>query len=171
MSKPPVTHSPSVQSSAPEYAQLLRELFEEHIVFNRVMGLKISHIGDDRVRARIDMKPELIGHFVHGRMHGGVISACLDALGGMACMAAVGRRYSDEPPLQCLDRFEKLATIDLRVDYLRPAVSTHFDLHAEAPGLARGQHAHGVLCRRRPAGGHGRRGLHRVLRLSGQAPP
>jgi len=131
MSKPPVTHSPSVQSSAPEYAQLLRELFEEHIVFNRVMGLKISHIGDDRVRARIDMKPELIGHFVHGRMHGGVISACLDALGGMACMAAVGRRYSDEPPLQCLDRFEKLATIDLRVDYLRPAVSTHFDLHAE----------------------------------------
>ena len=131
MSKPPVTHSPSVQSSAPEYAQLLRELFEEHIVFNRVMGLKISHIGDDRVRARIDMKPELIGHFVHGRMHGGVISACLDALGGMACMAAVGRRYSDEPPLQCLDRFEKLATLDLRVDYLRPAVSTHFDLHAE----------------------------------------
>ena len=131
MSKPPVTHSPSVQSSAPEYAQLLRELFEDHIVFNRVMGLKISHIGDDRVRARIDMKPELIGHFVHGRMHGGVISACLDALGGMACMAAVGRRYSDEPPLQCLDRFEKLATIDLRVDYLRPAVSTHFDLHAE----------------------------------------
>jgi acyl-coenzyme A thioesterase PaaI-like protein len=131
MSKPPVTDSPSEQSSAPEYAQLLRELFEEHIVFNRVMGLKISHIGDDRVRARIDMKPELIGHFLHGRMHGGVISACLDALGGMACMAAVGRRYNDEPPLQCLDRFEKLATIDLRVDYLRPAVSTHFDLHAE----------------------------------------
>lgn len=131
MSKTPVTHSPSEQSSAPEFAQLLRELFEEHIVFNRVMGLKISHIGDDRVRARIDMKPELIGHFVHGRMHGGVISACLDALGGMACMAAVGRRYSDEPPLQCLDRFEKLATIDLRIDYLRPAVSTHFDLHAE----------------------------------------
>ena len=131
MSKTPVTHSPSAPSSSPEFAQLLRELFEDHIVFNRVMGLKISHIGDDRVRARIDMKPELIGHFVHGRMHGGVISACLDALGGMACMAAVGRRYSDEPPLQCLDRFEKLATIDLRIDYLRPAVSTHFDLHAE----------------------------------------
>jgi arylamine N-acetyltransferase len=34
------------QSSAPEFTQLLRELFEEHIVFNRVMGLKISHIGD-----------------------------------------------------------------------------------------------------------------------------
>ena len=131
MSKTSVTHSPSEPSTAPEFAQLLRELFEEHIVFNRVMGLKISHIGDDRVRARIDMKPELIGHFVHGRMHGGVISACLDALGGLACMAAVGRRYSDEPPLQCLDRFEKLATIDLRIDYLRPAVSTHFDLHAE----------------------------------------
>ena len=46
-------------------------------------------------------------------------------------IALQDRRDSDEPPLQCLDRFEKLATIDLRIDYLRPAVSTHFDLHAE----------------------------------------
>lgn len=126
-----VTDPTTEQSSEPEFVQLLRELFEEQIIFNRVMGLKISHIGPDRVSARIAMKPELIGHFVMGRMHGGVISACLDALGGLACMAALGTRYCDELPLQCLQRFEKLATIDLRVDYLRPAVSTHFDLHAE----------------------------------------
>lgn len=126
-----VTAPSNVQPASPEFAQLLRELFEDQIIFNRVMGLKISHIGADRVSARIDMKPELIGHFVLGRMHGGVISACLDALGGLACMAAVGTRFRDEPALQCIQRFEKLATIDLRVDYLRPAVSTHFDLHAE----------------------------------------
>jgi uncharacterized protein (TIGR00369 family) len=131
MSKSTVTDSPAAQSSAPEFTQLLCQLFEEHIVFNRVMGLKISHIGADRVSARIDMKPELIGHFVHGRMHGGVISACLDALGGLACMAALGARHMDEPALQCLQRFESLATIDLRIDYLRPAVSTHFELHAQ----------------------------------------
>ena len=60
MSKSTVTDSPAAQSSAPEFTQLLRELFEEHIVFNRVMGLKISHIGADRVSARIDMKLSLI---------------------------------------------------------------------------------------------------------------
>ena len=115
----------------PEFIDGLRQLFEEQIVFNRVMGLKIVDIQAERVSARIDMKPELIGHFVHGRMHGGVISACLDALGGLACMAAMGVRHLDEPPLQRILRFEKLGTIDLRIDYLRPAISEHFHLHAE----------------------------------------
>jgi acyl-coenzyme A thioesterase PaaI-like protein len=128
MSKSTVTASLQFE---PEFVEALRTLFEEQIVFNRVMGLKITDIQSERVSARIDMKPELIGHFVHGRMHGGVISASLDALGGLACMAAMGARHMDEPPLQRVLRFEKLGTIDLRVDYLRPAVSAHFEMHAE----------------------------------------
>ena len=131
MSKSLAPAASSAPFFEPEFAQLLRELFEKQIVFNRVMGLKVNHIGADRVSGRIDMKPELIGHFVHGRMHGGVISACLDALGGLACMAALGARHMDEPPLKRVLRFDKLGTIDLRIDYLRPAVSSHFDLHAE----------------------------------------
>lgn len=115
----------------PEFVQILTQLFEEQIVFNRVMGLKITDIQPERVSARIDMKPELIGHFMHGRMHGGVISACLDALGGLACMAAMGARHMDEPPQQRMLRFDKLGTIDLRIDYLRPAVSEQFDMHAQ----------------------------------------
>ena len=115
----------------PEFVQALRVLFEEQIVFNRILGLKVTDIRPDRVSARIDMKPELIGHFVHGRMHGGVISAALDALGGLACMAALGARHMDEPPTQRMLRFDKLGTIDLRIDYLRPAVSEHFEMHAE----------------------------------------
>ena len=119
------------QQFEPEFIEALRVLFEEQIVFNRLLGLKLVDIRADRVSARIDMKPELIGHFVHGRMHGGVISACLDALGGLACLAALGDRHRDEPPLQRMLRFEKLGTIDLRIDYLRPAVSEHFEMHAD----------------------------------------
>ena len=130
MSKTSASATPA-QAFEPEFIAALRQLFEEQIVFNRVMGLKIVDIRPERVSARIDMKPELIGHFVHGRMHGGVISACLDALGGLACMAALGERHRDEPPLQRVQRFEKLGTIDLRIDYLRPAVSEHFLMHAE----------------------------------------
>ena len=33
--------------------------------------------------------------------------------------------------MQRLQRFAKLGTIDLRVDYLRPGVSEYFELHAE----------------------------------------
>ncbi|MCY1543475.1 Thioesterase superfamily protein [compost metagenome] len=68
-------------------------------------------------------------------MHGGVVSACLDAIGGLACVAAIGARHMDEAPLQRLNRFSKLGTIDLRIDYLRPGIGDHFDLRAEVMRL------------------------------------
>jgi len=115
----------------PEFIAALTEMFEEKIVFNRVLGLKIARLAPGGVTGRIAMKPELVGHFSHNRVHGGVISAGLDAIGGLAVMAAIGARHFDEPPLQRLHRFAKLGTIDLRVDYLRPAVTDHLDLQAE----------------------------------------
>ena len=96
-----------------------------------MLGLKITSVTPERVTARIDMRNELIGHYDHNRLHGGVISAGLDAMGGLALMAAIGARHMDEAPLQRLHRFAKLGTIDLRVDYLRPGIGEHFELHAE----------------------------------------
>jgi acyl-coenzyme A thioesterase PaaI-like protein len=115
----------------PEFIEGLRAIFEERIVFNQVLGLKITSLAPERVTARIAMRHELIGHFSHNRVHGGVISAGLDAMGGLACMAAIGARHMDEPPLQRLHRFSKLGTIDLRIDYLRPGIGEHFELRAE----------------------------------------
>ena len=115
----------------PEFIAGLKQMFEERIVFNRVLGLKITSLRPERVTGRIDMKPDLIGHFAHNRIHGGVISAGLDAMGGLAVLAAIGARHMDEPPMQRLQRFAKLGTIDLRVDYLRPGVGAYFELSAE----------------------------------------
>ncbi|ROZ64550.1 thioesterase family protein [Ramlibacter sp. WS9] len=122
---------PAAVEFEPEFIAGLKQMFEEKIVFNRVLGLKITSLKPERVVGRIDMKPDLIGHFAHNRIHGGVISAGLDAMGGLAVMAAIGARHMDEPPLQRLHRFAKLGTIDLRVDYLRPGISDHFELHAQ----------------------------------------
>jgi uncharacterized protein (TIGR00369 family) len=127
MKKPPA----SVAEFEPDFIAGLKQIFEEKIVFNRVLGLRITSLKPDRVVGRIDMKPDLIGHFAHNRIHGGVISAGLDAMGGLAVMAAIGARHMDEAPLQRLHRFAKLGTIDLRVDYLRPGISGHFELHAQ----------------------------------------
>jgi uncharacterized protein (TIGR00369 family) len=115
----------------PEFVEGLRNIFEERIAFNRVLGLKITSLRADGVEGRIEMKPELIGHYAHNRLHGGVISAGLDAMGGLAAMAAMGARHMDDTPAQRLQRFGKLGTIDLRIDYLRPAVGEHFDLRAQ----------------------------------------
>ena len=115
----------------PEFVDGLKKLFEEMIIFNQVIGLKVTSLKPSMVRGRIDMKRELIGHFAFNRLHGGVISAGLDAIGGLAVMAAIGARHMDEPPVQRLHRFGKLGTIDLRIDYLRPGIGEHFELRAE----------------------------------------
>ena len=114
-----------------EFVNGLKKIFEEMISFNRVLGLKIHDLGPAQVRARIEMKPELVGHFSYNRIHGGVISAGLDAMGGLAVMAAIGARHMDEAPMQRLRRFANLGTIDLRIDYLRPGIGSYFDLHAQ----------------------------------------
>ena len=130
MPKLPAASLPSVQFED-EFSQGLKDIFEEKIVFNKLLGLKVTSLQADRVAARMTMRPELIGHYTHHRVHGGVISAGLDAMGGLAVMAAIGARHMDEAPLQRLQRFAKLGTIDLRVDYLRPGVGEYFELRAE----------------------------------------
>ena len=114
-----------------EFVAGLKEIFEEKILFNQVLGLEITSLKPEKVEGRIAMKRELIGHYSFNRIHGGVISAGLDAMGGLAVMAAIGARHMDEAPAQRLQRFGKLGTIDLRIDYLRPGIGEAFTLHAE----------------------------------------
>jgi len=125
------TDAPIPQEFEPDFVAGLKAIFEEKIVFNTVLGLKITSLRPEQVIGRIEMKHELIGHYSFNRIHGGVISAGLDAMGGLAVMAAIGARHFDEAPGERLKRFSKLGTIDLRVDYLRPGIGEHFELRAE----------------------------------------
>lgn len=135
----------------PEFVSGLRQIFEEKIVFNQVLGLEVTGVLPQKVTGRIAMKDELVGHYMHKQLHGGVISAGLDAMGGLAAMAAVGARHMDEAPAQRLQRFGKLGTIDLRVDYLRRAIGEAFELEAEVLAWARAWHLAGWKCAGRAA--------------------
>ncbi len=128
-------HATPATEFEPAFVTGLTKIFEELIVFNQVLGLKITSIKPDCVSGRIDMRPELVGHCSLNRIHSGAISAALDAMGGLAAIAAVGARHMDEAPKQRLGRFGKLGTIDLQIDYLWPGISDHFELRAEALGL------------------------------------
>ena len=123
-------HTPIVLE--PEYIEGFRQIYEEKIVFNQTIGLKLVSVTPEGIEARIDMRPELVGHFAYNRIHGGVISAALDAIGSAAVMAALAAKHMDEPPAKRLERFAKLGTIDLRIDYLRPGIGDFFTVHAEA---------------------------------------
>ena len=124
-------HAVLPEAFEPEFVAALTAIFEERILFNRVLGLRITEIRPERVAGRIDMKSDLVGHFQYQRIHGGVISAGLDAMAGLAVMAALGARHMDEPVAQRLARFSRIGTIDMRVDYLRPGIGEHFELRAE----------------------------------------
>jgi uncharacterized protein (TIGR00369 family) len=124
------SESTAMPDFEPEFVAGLTRIFDDMIPFNRVLGLKVTSLRADGVKGRLAMRPELIGHFISQRLHGGVISAGLDAMGGVAVLAAIGARHMDETPAQRLHRFGRLGTIDLRIDFLRAATGDQFELRA-----------------------------------------
>ena len=124
--------------SAEEQGRLdaaLSDLFERRITFNQTLGLQVTSARHPQPRIRFAMRSELIGHYQHGRLHGGVISATLDAMGGFALMVAIGDKHAEEDTAHVMHRFAKMGTIDLRIDYLRPGVGEHFTATAEVTRL------------------------------------
>ena len=124
--------------NAGEQAQLeaeLADLFQRRITFNQTLGLTIESVRPGDVRASFPMRPELVGHYAHGRLHGGVISAALDAMGGLAVMVAIAEHHPHDSAEQVMHRFGRLGTIDLRVDFLRQGLGRHFVATAEITRL------------------------------------
>ncbi len=107
------------------------DLFEQRICFNAYLGLKVRELWADSVSVSFEMKPEFVGHFLYGRLHGGVIASVLDTTGGLAVMAGIAKTHSAESSDEIMQRFKFLGTLDMRVDYLRPGVGTHFTADAE----------------------------------------
>ena len=100
--------------------------FFERIPFNRLLGIELDELSAERVTMHLPMKPELIGNFVQGILHGGVISTLLDVCG--AAMALIGAfdKHQHLSSQERMTRLSKLGTIDLRVDYLRPGRGQRF---------------------------------------------
>lgn len=104
-----------------EVEALLHQVMEEQIAFNKLIGLKVVSFDPAAPRLRFDMRPELVGNPSRKILHGGVISATLDVVGGFAIMLSLAA----EGQLS-MQTFPNMGTIDLRVDYLRPGRGKHF---------------------------------------------
>jgi len=82
--------------------------FEQAVPHNRALGLRVISMEDARAAYLLPYAPHLVGNPETGVLPGGAISAAMDA----ACGAAV---------FQALPRPMIIATLDLRIDYLKPA--------------------------------------------------
>lgn len=94
------------------------EIVSGGIPWGRRMSFRFTKVEKGHVWALQPWKDRLVGDPETGVIHGGVLTAFLDNLCGMASSSAL-----DEP------RF--VATLDLRIDYMRPA-EPHRDIIGEA---------------------------------------
>ena len=82
------------------------------------LGFQYEGLDGDTVRLRVPWRDDLIGDPQTGVIAGGLVTTLLDHVGGLAVWVKSGQ-------------FVPIATLDLRVDYMRPAL-TGRDVIAEA---------------------------------------
>lgn len=105
--------------------QELTEIFTA-IPFNRMLGLKLEEVMPNYITMSFTMKKELIGNFLHGILHGGVISSVIDMAGGVAVMMAAIQKHQNKSIDELKDILGKSSTIDLSVNFIRPGKGEQF---------------------------------------------
>jgi len=103
--------------------EILR-LLEEHVPFNRLLGLKGEWVEVGRAVLTLPVRQDFVGDPRRPALHGGVLSTLIDTAGGLAAWSALAPG-------------ESVSTVDLRVDYLEPA-GLGAPLRAEAELVRKG---------------------------------
>lgn len=103
---------------------IIRHVSEE-VPFNTALGLRVCDSGDGWALAALDYQEHFLGDMEQRLWHTSVATAAMDAIFGLALLLAI-------------DKPEPVATLDLRMDYLRPALADHaLHIHAECYHLTR----------------------------------
>lgn len=108
-----------------ELLSLINQTFER-IPFHKFLGLKVESISPDCMKTSFEMRYEFMGNYKRGMLHGGVISAVIDATGGLATFVGSIEKTNVKGADDILRRSHSLSTIDMRVDFLRPGICKRF---------------------------------------------
>ena len=121
--------------NSPESMKKLRdmvaEIFTKKMKFMQPFDLQVEDYDDKAVRARFAMNDQLIGNMAQQILHGGVSASVLDAIGGMVAIAATCAKEQHTTREQQLAHIAKAATVNLRIDFLRPGRGKYFIAPAE----------------------------------------
>ena len=104
--------------SPANFFELLRANFTQAIPHARECGMVVDALDEAGARASMPYRDAWLGDTERGVYHTGVITTLVDTVSGLAAVAGAGR-------------FETIATLDLRMDFLRPAAKGK-DLHVHA---------------------------------------
>jgi uncharacterized protein (TIGR00369 family) len=92
---------------------------------------------DGQIEAHVQMGENLIGNVAFQILHGGVAATLLDSVGGISAMAELYRNATPETLEEASKKVSRVATVDMRVDYLAPGRGAYFTARAETLRLGR----------------------------------
>ncbi|MGH8461418.1 MAG: PaaI family thioesterase [Stenotrophobium sp.] len=95
--------------SANSYHLALGTRFSTAVPHVRELGICVGDVCAEHVDANLPFREDWLGDPLRGLIHTGVITTLVDSVSGVAVLAK-------------LERYEPVATLDLRMDYLRPAL-------------------------------------------------
>ena len=103
---------------ADQAVEQLKSFFETLVPFNKFLGITVEQMGSGTCEMRAPYQEHFVGDPVRPSLHGGLISTLADAAGGLAVFSKL------------MDPTVRLSTIDMRVDFLRPANLEDLICHA-----------------------------------------
>ena len=87
--------------------KVAKQIVEEFIPLHKFLEVELLEVKEGYCKLKFPFRPEVIGDPRSQRWHGGIIATAMDSAGGLVAMTTL---TSAE---------DKVATIDIRVDYLR----------------------------------------------------
>ena len=87
----------------------LVKFIEKSIPIHNFLSLKVLELEDGYVKVSVPYRKEVVGDIRLNRWHGGIIATIMDSVGGITGWT------------HFTSNNDKLATIDIRVDYLKAA--------------------------------------------------
>lgn len=100
----------NIDKTDPAVRREIARRFTEAIPHNHAIGLTLVDVGPPEVHTRLAYREDFLGNVEAGLWHTAIATTAADSSCGLAVFLAV-------PGL------EAVATLDLRMDYLRPAVA------------------------------------------------
>ena len=100
----------------------------EMLPFNKVLGIDIDSLDYETGEAvtSFNMTKDLIGNPIAGILHGGVTASVIDLTGGLCALISCAKSHEGKPLDVIGKKLISSATIDMRVDYLRPGKGRSF---------------------------------------------
>lgn len=109
---------------------MLLDAYNKKMPFNKHLGVVVTDLSLESSVVEIFLREELYGNYIQKILHGGVISAVLDLAGGIIAQLHAAKNMKGMNIGQIMDRFSKMSTLNMRVDYLRPGSGEKFSCSA-----------------------------------------